>query len=605
MNLFRKAFLCALVALLIAGSPAPSSAVEFEIFFDRSAFLAETGARLATPNGFPLLGDTGGAPYQNGELIYRPVGSGRLDFREWTTELPIDAGGSTVDIAIFGTENLDLSFVAAVHSFGIEFSDDPGTTGTTPSTFAVTAFLDQIGAPPVEVASFTFSPQDQPGMRFFGLQTDELLNRVEIRETSAQNENEFFGKVYTEAPIRRMFITPEPVSGDLSTGPGVDGELGIEAGDAICRHWAAAGGLPNANGFVAFLSDSENDAVCRVRGLFSTNENNCDVEGERPDAGPWRRADDLSWGGPIDLVLDDFAGAMRRPTAVDVFGNELLVPPTPGSIFTVGVEYFTGSNDGVAASALTCSDWTSSQMGQLVRFGDSLRTGSDFGGSDFARDCSESLYLLCFEMGAGAPLPREPSVGRLAFVTRATGSGDLLAWPAVPPGPTSPLEAADAICQEEATAANLEQPETFKAWLSTDDVAARDRFVNNGSWRRPDNVRIADSLRDLTDGTVQTSFSRHADGGLAGLGSETSQIWTGTDGDGTSDSRNCMNWTSEGPSAACGATNRADTGWTERFGNPCNLMGRLICLSDAVDPLFVFGDGFETGDTGRWSAVNP
>ena len=189
---FRAVFLVTLGALLTAGSPAPVSGQE--VFFERDAFLAATGAKLATPNEFPNLGFLGSEPYQNGEVTCQAVGNSGLDLSNWTARLPIDSGGSTIDIAIFGTEN-----------------------------------LDQKGAPVVEVESFAFSPQDHPGMRFFGLQTDGLLNRVEIRETSAQNENEFFGKVYIEAPIRRLFITPELVSGDLSLGPGVSTEVGIES----------------------------------------------------------------------------------------------------------------------------------------------------------------------------------------------------------------------------------------------------------------------------------------------------------------------------------------------------------------------------------------
>src|SRR5690606_28786971 len=63
----------------------------------------------------------------------------------------------------------------------------------------------------------------------------------------------------------------------------------VAAGDAICRARAAAGGLPNAGAYRAWLSNDFTDAYCHVQGLGGKRANDC-LGGTPAFAGPWYRS---------------------------------------------------------------------------------------------------------------------------------------------------------------------------------------------------------------------------------------------------------------------------------------------------------------------------
>jgi hypothetical protein len=152
---------------------------------------------------------------------------------------------------------------------------------------------------------------------------------------------------------------------------------------------------------------------------------------------------------------------------------------------------------------------------------------------------------------------------------------------------------ADAICQELATAAQL--PGTWTAWLSDDDTDAIDRIPEPG----PDgnyqlipfgtnNVGpiVANDLADLTDGSLNVPIERDE------YGEDIStQVWTGTQPDGTGTVSNCSNWTNaedgypcptEGD-PACGAQGKSiqtDGRWTEEeILNACSSTLSFYCFS--------------------------
>lgn len=50
------------------------------------------------------------------------------------------------------------------------------------------------------VDSVTFSRAND-SLQFFGISTDALFNRMEIRETTGAAENEFFGQFYTNSAV--------------------------------------------------------------------------------------------------------------------------------------------------------------------------------------------------------------------------------------------------------------------------------------------------------------------------------------------------------------------------------------------------------------------
>jgi len=86
-------------------------------------------------------------------------------------------------------------------------------------------------------------------------------------------------------------------------------------------------------------------------------------------------------------------------------------------------------------------------------------------------------------------------------------------------------------------------------------------------------------------------------------------VWTGTDSAGQAYPDTCSDWTtsSAAVSGNHGGSNAADSAWTAVRADACDATWfRLYCLSD-IDPaiLFVFSDGFESGDTSAWSATVP
>ena len=74
-----------------------------------------------------------------------------------------------------------------------------------------------------------------------------------------------FAPVDSEAQ-RIAFVTSAMGNGNLSTWPDAvtAGASGIDAGDAICRKRAELAGLANPQNFVAWLSDANSDAYCRL-----------------------------------------------------------------------------------------------------------------------------------------------------------------------------------------------------------------------------------------------------------------------------------------------------------------------------------------------------
>jgi hypothetical protein len=103
---------------------------------------------------------------------------------------------------------------------------------------------------------------------------------------------------------------------------------------------------------------------------------------------------------------------------------------------------------------------------------------------------------------------------------------------------------ADLICQNAASNADLPEPSSFKAILSSGSINARNRIKINGAIYNtlaPTPEKIADSEADFWNGFLDLDHSiRLNEYGL--VPSET-EVWTGTDEDGLSTGFNCSSWT--------------------------------------------------------------
>src|SRR5581483_10729009 len=210
--------------------------------------------------------------------------------------------------------------------------------------------------------------------------------------------------------------------------------------------------------------------------------------------------------------------------------------------------------------------------------------------------CNGLRHLYCLQTGVGGALPAVADSGRIAFVTSASGSGDLSSWPAA--NGESGVAAGDAICQGSARAAGLPEPSTFKAWLSSDHIRISDRIVYDGPWIRPDRVRVANDLADLTDGFVRAPINEDEHGVYGDNGT-----WTGTAADGSLAGSCGVEWDygAGGSTGEGGLAGMADGTWTAETPAGCELPRSLYCLQDV--PLLLV-DGFESGDLQLWE-VSP
>ncbi len=391
---------------------------------------------------------------------------------------------------------------------------------------------------------------------------------------------------------RRAFATSVTGTGNLNSWPDADGLFGLAAADRICRNRAAAGGLSNANAYRAWLSTAATDAYCHVQGRAGKRATGC--SGTPQPAGPWFI---LSGTSNFTGSLDELTGPERkivRGVLQDEFGDFY------GN--TDNHRYWTGTSPTGEVTPATCSSWVVAAADVQGATGEALAS-SVYWTQRYNTACNGPSRLLCLEPGLSEPMSVNRWLpGAVAFVTSASGNGNLSTWPESA-GETG-IDAGDAICRTLAENAGLPAPESFVAWLSDANDDARDRLtLTNVPYRRVDGYRVADTKADLLD--LSTDNSMHVDE-TGAYPSDRLSAFTGTDPDGTYEGSSCNNWTatSQPGNVTAGSIVHMNTIlWTAGIGNACVALQRLYCFSN-VETLF--WDGFElTGDTSRWSLVLP
>ena len=390
---------------------------------------------------------------------------------------------------------------------------------------------------------------------------------------------------------RRVFVTSTSHTGDLRSWIEVTtkGLSGTEAGDEICQVRAEAAGLATGGNpqFVAWISDTANDAYCRVQGLAGTKAGGCGG-GELPGAGPWVRTDGLFWGSEIDTLT---SAAPEGGPRVQIDLDETGAPQ-------LSQYYVTGTHDSGVLGPTNCVDWESASGSE---FWDGFVTNAIDGWSIGAVvDCArEDLHLLCLERGTGATPPPPSAPGALVFVTSTTCS-------AVLGGCTAAVSdmgvtAGDNLCKERAQAGHLPDPTGFIAWLSDTANGAGPRLTGPGPWKRVDGYKVADDAADWLDGHLD------APNFLDEFGDEVStiEVWTGTESNGSSTAANdhCNDWNfgSSSKSTTAGWLARTHSFWTSAALRGCNQPKHLYCFSNRV---VIFWNGFEPTDP-DWSSGLP
>lgn len=194
----------------------------------------------------------------------------------------------------------------------------------------------------------------------------------------------------------------------------------------------------------------------------------------------------------------------------------------------------------------------------------------------------------------------EPAEGvkRRAFVSSATGSGNLNSW--ADSGGLFGLAAGDNICRELAGDAGLPNAGTYVAWLSS---AATDAYCHvqgqtgkkatgcvgtatpAGPWYRYDGVgRFAGTIDELVSDEPRIYQPiRYTETG-GDLANNVLGYWTGSDPRGEVTDDTCGSWVvgTSGPFGLAGSQVHTTGNWTYRSTVPCEQNRRLLCLEPGL-----------------------
>jgi len=364
---------------------------------------------------------------------------------------------------------------------------------------------------------------------------------------------------------KTAFYTSTSGNADLSSWPEVSGSglTGLAAADAICQARADAAGLSGT--FVAWLSDDNDDAYCRVHGLTGKKSANCGQTQLPATAGPWFRTDGTPFADQIDLLTN--SSVIYSPMRNNEFGSS----------FDIAFNYWTATDDTGVLYGDNCSNWTdSTTSGVSISLG---RTSATIGYWTFISEsdnCGSGHSLLCLKVGTNDVLPDPQAQGKIVFLSSAMGHGRLGSW--TQSGGNTGIAAGDAICQNLAAAAGLANAGAFKAWLSDSSTDARDRLTSDGPWVRPDGMMVAESKSALLNSWLKTSISVTENGDYVRR-----FVWTGTLYGGTKSSVLCSDWTSSsgGVDGVAGRSEDSEAArWTGWAVPPCFNIERLYCFED-------------------------
>ncbi len=374
---------------------------------------------------------------------------------------------------------------------------------------------------------------------------------------------------------RLAFVTSVQGTANLQSWVDSGGHTGLAAADAICVARATAAGLPAPDQFVAWLSDSSDDAYCRLHGLHGQRAGNCGQASLPKSGGPWFRVDGAAFADDVVDLTDN--GQVFRTLDIDEYGQ-----PSPATLAWSQ----TFGNGAKVSFYTTCSDWSSAAAASSSLAGSLAATTEAWSGAQ-GLNCSNPAPLYCLQKGTGGAVPLTGHRGRPAFLSGNGYKGNFGAYAAA--GGQTGLAAADALCRAEAASLGLPRPATFRAWLSDGVVSPASRFANDGPWYRADGVRVADGLSQLASATPFQPLNL-TPGNNIGYFATSIGVWTGLNADGSPAAETCAGWTLDdaGSSGADGLPNRRNPDWRGIGPTACSGTWRLYCLADN-DTLYAAG----------------
>ena len=164
----------------------------------------------------------------------------------------------------------------------------------------------------------------------------------------------------------------------------------------------------------------------------------------------------------------------------------------------------------------------------------------------------------------GLGLPDEPIV----FITSTAYAGDL-----------GGLGGADQLCLAEALAAGIDRP--FRAWVSgTDHDDPESTFAPTAPYVRRDGAPVADDFADLVDGPLDNPIDLTATGETPPVETYGTEVWTGTNADGTHAGTGCNNFNnSDGVSqGGIGSLTATGSTWSNDGGEGCDQLNFVYCV---------------------------
>jgi len=187
-----------------------------------------------------------------------------------------------------------------------------------------------------------------------------------------------------------------------------------------------------------------------------------------------------------------------------------------------------------------------------------------------AGDTSKETTVPAVQMlllSGDVPKPGPPNI---AFVTSLTYDGNLATL-------QGGLAGADKKCHILANAAGLPD-NTYRAWLSTSSVNAIDRLGAARGWVRVDGKPFADTKEDIAAGKIyhplRVDENGHYDNTPGG-----SDVWTGTDSDGTVSSfGTCSDWANSAGNGNTGDDDGVASVFTSYGSQSCGNQARLYCF---------------------------
>jgi len=268
------------------------------LFFDRERFLSLTGAERATEPYQTQYRPT--EPFVSGSIAFNAIYPSTLYFDNWAADFADD---NDVELAINENENLDMEHIGgSIYAMGFEFDDATG--GREDSHFSI-SLLNETHI----VGSVTFTSESLVGHKFLGLLSAKPFNKLQLREQTGANENEFIGAVYVSPR------TPHRGWNKLAAGSGI----------AVSRFGSAVA-LDAGHALVSAVMQGQAGLVGKV---FSYRRDDSGRWQQTPSLNPFSEASE-SFGQALSINgLSALVGASRQ----NVTGNDADRPTGSSFVF--------------------------------------------------------------------------------------------------------------------------------------------------------------------------------------------------------------------------------------------------------------------------------